>query len=162
MGTTYYERCPHCGKSFYISDIERKRALGNPFVQCQNRKCAEYFYDNKNYEWECLTNEEKKSVMCMLIHTKQSKNSTERVEVFSEKQLKNQIVLNAVGSVLLIGIPALLKNKKLLKIYETFKYDQSFLEYKIISESIKRTSDPEYKKLLLEKGQTFYGIEYKE
>lgn len=157
MHTIYTERCPHCGKLYYYKSVERTRYFGVPELTCPNSKCGKKFFDSKGNEWENLTNEEKKSVL-MYLYTGQKLE--DGVQVYTEKELKAQIRANYFG--LIFTIPALMHNKKLLKQWQEFKFNPTMLEDATIQESIKRTSNPEYREFLLNMGKNFYGMDYDE
>ena len=146
----YSERCPHCKQLFWWDDYERPRAFHCTLRLCL--KCGNTFLDSKWYEWENLTNEEKKVALV----------TGYGYTITTEVALRKQIKLNYIGAALLIGISALKSNKKLLAKLEAFKFDPSMLQDKEIQESIKRTSDPAYRKALLDIGHDFYGPLYED
>lgn len=151
MGTTrYIERCPHCEALIYFDVNERQRAFYCTLRECE--KCHKSFLDSKWYEWENLNNEEKKWALVFgYAHN-----------LSTEAELRKRILGDAAYSVFLVGIPALVQNKKALAKLQAFRFDPKMLQDKEIQASIKRTSDPEYRKALLGIGREFYGPMYED
>lgn len=160
MSRVYIDKCPYCGKPFSQTSTERRRFFGKTEIICKNKKCARPFLDTKAYEWENLTNEEKKFVLSY--HNKKGGIREGRIEIYTEKSLRSQMKWAIVYSVFLIGIPALICDIRLLNRLKKFKFDPKALESPAIQESIKRTSDQYYRDNLLNIGRKFYGPDYKE
>lgn len=155
--TNYLLKCPHCGAVIWYSrDQEPPKALGNTQQVCE--KCHKQYLSNMYYEWENLTKEEKRYVLFSQNYW--DFGIVEGLEVFTEEKLRKIVKKNWS---LLGGLTgANRKNKELLDSFLEYKdVDMSIIEKsKVIQDSIKRTSDPEYRRVLLDIGREFYGTDY--
>ena len=149
MATYYSTSCPHCGAVFYHSTSKEPKCFGITQKTCS--RCKQEFMYSSVYEWENLTNEEKKSVLIL----------GEDRPIRFVKEIKRSIVLCAISFFLLFPLYYLIIHISDYKKFQNFEYKPQYISQNTyIQESIQRTQDPEYRTQLLKLGRTFYGTEY--
>lgn len=129
---TYKLRCGRCGYTYYLSSFEPDTflRLGATFQRCP--QCGGYLYYPYFKEWICMTSNEKKFSLCFGFGA-------------SFKSFNpNSKFLRFV-------------RRKTMEKWDNFKFEESMLEIPEIKESIERTQNEEYKKMLILKGYSFYG-----
>ena len=145
---TYTSRCPNCHKLLYSSKIEEQASFGNSMQKCPY--CKQYYIDTSVYEWVNLTKEEKKSVLVF------GWNMT----IVRESEVRSLYNKLKFTQILLITIPLVSKLKRQLMALECFEFNPRMLQDYHIQESIERTNDKNYLKILLKAGRNFYGTDY--
>ena len=147
---SYRENCPYCGKILYYELAERQKRLGNSLASCPS--CGKSYIDCCTYEWINLTDEEKKSVLVF------GWNMTIVEETHVRKMYKRLYFTKF----LLFGIPIVNKLKLQLDRLESFVYDEKMLIDYHIQQSIERTNNEDYLRLLVQSGRKIYGTKYNE
>ena len=149
MATYYSTSCPYCGTVFYHGTTKEDKSFGITQKICNH--CGREFMYSSIYEWENLTNEEKKSVLIL---------GADRA-VRLKKDIKKSIFACALCFFLIYPLYYLIIHIKDYKAFKKFEfYPEQISQNKLIQESIQRTQDPEYRTQLLKLGRTFYGTEY--
>lgn len=145
---TYSSRCPNCHKLLYMDKVEEQMSFGNSMRKCPY--CSMNYIDSSVYEWVNLSNEEKKSVLVF------GWNMT----IVRENEVRSLYKKLRYTQFLLITIPIVSKLKRQLAALECFEFKPQMLQDYHIQESIERTKDENYIKILLKAGRKYYGIEY--
>ena len=125
-------RCGRCGAMFYsgYEDPEKLVYFGQTYQKCP--MCGNETFIVFAYEWENLTPEQKKVMICFGPNVRLNGNPDAFLSSYK-------------------------RDRKGMEKWRNFSFDESVLEIEYIKESIERTADIEYKKKLLLKGRQFYG-----
>lgn len=149
MSTTYSTRCPHCGVLLYQNSYEERKKFAPTLQSCPH--CGKKMIYSQSYEWENLTNDEKKSVLVF---------GADRY-IGTATELKKIIRNCALSFFLIYPLFMMFKHIKHLRQWNDFVFDENMIvDNSLIQESIERTQDTEYRKMLLKLGRDFYGTEF--
>ena len=149
MATYYSSRCPHCGTLLYSGRSKEPKAFG-PTKQICNH-CGKEFLRDNFYERINLTKEEKLSVLVL----------GPDMYLTTEKKLQLAIILAACLFFLIVPIYYLILGMQRYNKFKNFNFSHSMIDDNLlIQQSIERTKDNEYCKLLEKQGRIFYGVDF--
>ena len=149
MHTTYSSTCPHCGNLLYYSSEKEGKMFSSAKQICP--RCGHEYINSNCYEWIHLTNEEKRCVLAL---------GADRY-ICTRSEVKKLLIINAC---LFFFVITIFNFFRLLNIYSklnNFKFYQGMIDNNIlIQQSIDRTNDEDYCKMLEKMGRQYYGKEY--
>lgn len=144
--SVYSKSCPFCHAILYSGYGKEAKYLGKSMQRCPY--CNNESFNDSAYEWENLTNDEKKIVLATGVNK----------YIHFKKEYIQSIIISILFIWMIIPIRNIVCCAILIHKMNKFKFDQNMIENnKEILESIERTKDPEYRKLLILHGRIFYG-----